>query len=133
MPQVYLMGGPNGAGKTTSALALLESELAGITFINADIISAQLNPSTPEAVAFQAGRILLTRLEELSGEGRNFAFESTLATKSFAPFLRRCQEQGYVVTVLFFWLYSPELAIQRVQRRVSLGGRRIFGGDMCVD
>jgi len=130
MPQVYLIGGPNGAGKTTSALALLEHELVGVNFINADFIAAQLCPSAPESVAFQAGRMLLTRLKELFTARCDFAFESTLATKGFAPFLRQCQAQGYRVTLLYFWLDSPELALDRVQRRVSLGGHSVPEADI---
>ncbi|WP_287130858.1 zeta toxin family protein [Candidatus Cyanaurora vandensis] len=125
VPQVYLIGGPNGAGKTTSALALLENELLGVAFVNADLIAVQLNPATPEAMAFQAGRLMLKRIEQLSAARTSFAFESTLATKGFAPFLRQCQEHGYFGTLLYFWLNSPELAVERVQRRVSLGGHHV--------
>jgi predicted ABC-type ATPase len=125
MSQIYLIGGPNGAGKTTSALSLLNQELAGLVFINADVIAAQLNPTSPETAAFQAARIMIEQLEEAMTTGIDFVFESTLATRSFVPFLRCCQEKGYLVNLLFFWLDSPELAIRRVAARVQTGGHNV--------
>ncbi len=125
MPQVYLIGGPNGAGKTTSAFQLMLDELVGIEFVNADIIAARLNPQAPETAAFQAGRLMLERLEQLAASGSDFIFESTLATRSFAPFLIRCQEVDYIVNLLYFWLASPEIAIERVAERVRAGGHTV--------
>jgi predicted ABC-type ATPase len=130
MAQIYLIGGPNGAGKTTSALSLLGQELSGLLFFNADMIAAQLNPTAPETAAFQAARIMLERLEEAMMAGIDFVFESTLATRSFVPFLRRCQEKGYVVNLLFFWLDSPELALRRVAARVQTGGHNVPEADI---
>jgi predicted ABC-type ATPase len=122
MPQLYLIGGPNGAGKTTSAFGLLDRELSGVEFVNADLIAAQINPENPQAAAFQAGRLMLERLEQLVAARGNFVFESTLATRSFAPFLQRCRSVGYTVSLAYFWLHSAELAILRVARRVEAGG-----------
>jgi predicted ABC-type ATPase len=130
MAQIYLIGGPNGAGKTTSALSLLGQELAGLVFINADMIAAELNPTAPETAAFQAARIMIEQLEHSMAAGIDFVFESTLATRSFFPFLRRCQERGYMVNLLFFWLDSPELALQRVAARVQTGGHNVPEADI---
>lgn len=125
MPQVYLIGGPNGAGKTTSAFSLLRNELSGIEFVNADLIAAGLNLTLPEAAAFQAGRLMLERLDQLVVSGNDFIFESTLATRSFAPFLMRCQQAGYIVNLIYFWLESAELALMRVAGRVRSGGHNV--------
>lgn len=125
MPQVYLIGGPNGAGKTTSALELMQNELSGIEFVNADIIAARLSPLAPEMAAFQAGRLMLERLEQLVESGRDFIFESTLATRSFAPFLARCRKANYTVKLLYFWLASPDIAIERVAERIRAGGHAV--------
>ena len=35
------------------------------------------------------------------------------------------QSAGYTVTVLYFWLNSPELAVERVRARVEAGGHNI--------
>jgi predicted ABC-type ATPase len=124
MPEIYVIGGCNGSGKTTLALNILQN-IDNIEFINADIIAAQLNPNNPDAVALLASRIMLERLKTLAQQQLDFAFETTLAARSFAPFLRQCQEQGYQVNLIYVWLNSVELAIARVALRVASGGHNI--------
>ena len=124
MPEIYVIGGSNGSGKTTFALNIFPN-LGNIEFINADIIAAELNSDNPDAVAIQASRIMLARLKNLAQQKCDFAFETTLAARSFAPFLRRCQAQGYRVNLIYVWLNSIELAITRVSMRVASGGHNI--------
>ena len=125
MPEVYVISGPNGAGKTTIALTILPSLLETFEYVNADLIASGLSAFQPESVAIQAGRIMLERLDLLANSGVNFAFETTLAARSFAPFLRKCQAQSYQVNLIYVWLDTPELAIERVEQRVLAGGHAI--------
>ena len=125
MPTVYVIGGANGAGKTTTALALLAQRLDVVEFVNADSIAAGVSPLNPESVALQAGRMMIERMELLLNSNTDFAFETTLASRSFAPFLRRCKDRGYSVALLYFWLRSADLAVERVSMRVASGGHSI--------
>lgn len=72
MPTLYIIAGPNGAGKTTASEFLLPDVFNTSIFINADIIAAQLNPSHVEAVAMQAGRIMLERIQETLNAKQTF-------------------------------------------------------------
>jgi predicted ABC-type ATPase len=121
MPEVYVIGGANGSGKTTVAMQILPNLLEVYEYVNADNIAVGLSPFNPESVAIQAGRIMLQRLDYLVNHRYNFAFETTLAARHFARFLKKCQSQSYTINLLYFWLSSPELAIERVQRRVESG------------
>jgi predicted ABC-type ATPase len=94
-------------------------------FVNADEIAVGLSPFQPEKVSFEAGRIMLERIHNLLGEGVNFAFETTLSTRSYLPFIKRAKEQNYQVICLFLWLKSRELAVLRVKTRVKEGGHNI--------
>lgn len=123
-PEIWVIGGCNGSGKTTFALNIFPN-LGNIEFINADIIAAQLNPNNPDVVAIQASRMMLERLKSRASTNQNFAFETTLAARSFSPFLRRCQAQGYRVNLIYVWLNSVELAVTRVALRVASGGHNI--------
>ena len=124
MPEIYVIGGCNGSGKTTFALNIFPN-LGNIEFVNADIIAAELNSDNPDAVAIQASRIMLGRLKTLAKQKQNFAFETTLAARTFAPFLRQCQARGYRINLIYVWLNSVELAITRVALRVASGGHNI--------
>lgn len=94
-------------------------------FVNADLIAAGLSPFRVESVALQSGRLMLERINKLRDSGVDFGFESTLASRSFVPFLRSCQACGYEVHLLYVWLESVELAIERVAHRVLDGGHNI--------
>ena len=125
MPNLYIMAGPNGAGKTTTAYTLLPEILSVWEFVNADEIARGLSPFQPDSVAFEAGRIMLQRIDFLLGKGVDFAFETTLSTRSYVQTIRRAKETGYTVTLIFVYLFSPEMAVSRVAKRVSMGGHNI--------
>jgi predicted ABC-type ATPase len=125
MPNLYIIGGPNGSGKTTVSLRLLPNFLECFEYVNADAIAAGMSQFNPESVAILAGRLMIQRLRTLSDSGTDFAFETTLAARNFARFLRNCKNKGYTINLIYFWLQSPELAIERVQRRVESGGHSI--------
>jgi predicted ABC-type ATPase len=122
---LYIISGCNGAGKTTASFTILPEILNCKEFVNADEIAKGLSPFQPEKVAFEAGRIMLERIEELFKNDENFAFETTLATKSYKQKVLRAKENGYNTTLLFFWLKNPKLAKERVRTRVKEGGHDI--------
>ena len=123
--QLYIIAGCNGAGKTTASFTILPEVLDCKEFVNADEIAKGLSPFQPENVAMQAGRIMLARMDELLQKGETFAFETTLATKSYKQKIEWAQANGYEVTLLFFWLDSPNMAKKRVAQRVAEGGHSI--------
>ena len=123
-PRVIVFAGPNGAGKSTHADAIL-AKLGIETFVNADFIARGLSGRNTDAVAFEAGRIMLKRLHHLAGSKVDFAFESTLSSRTFALFLRTLKTQGYSVVIYYFALSNAQLAVRRVKLRVSLGGHHV--------
>lgn len=125
MKKILIIAGPNGAGKTTFASEFLPNEASCPEFVNADLIAAGLSPFQPEKVAIAAGRLMLARIEELVASGKSFAFETTLATRSWLPQIPVWQARGYRVSFYFLSLPDAEFAIQRVERRVSQGGHFI--------
>ncbi|MBL8877028.1 MAG: AAA family ATPase [Phycisphaerae bacterium] len=125
MPSILILAGPNGAGKTTISREVLANTLGITEFVNADVIAAGLSGFDPERVAFAAGRIMLARLRELAESRSTFAFESTLASRTFAPWLSGLVSHGWSVYVLYTWLHSPELAVRRVKARFAKGGHYV--------
>jgi predicted ABC-type ATPase len=125
MPSIVVIAGPNGAGKSTAAPALLRQLFRITEFVNADTIARGLSASSPERAAIKAGRLMLQQVKRFARTGKDFAFETTLASRSFAPWLVGLQRQAYRVHLIYLWLPSPELAVKRVAERVRLGGHGI--------
>ena len=130
MPRVVVLGGINGAGKTTASRAVLQDVLRIPTFVNADAIARGLNGLNPEAESFRAGRLMLQEMARLVEERADFAFETTLSARTYAGWLRTLRVLGYKVYLFYYWLDSPELAIERVARRVKAGGHHVPDEDI---
>lgn len=127
MPYLYIIAGCNGAGKTTASFTILPEMLKCKEFVNSDEIAKGLSPFNADsiAVAVEASRIMYRRIKGLIAAGQTFAMETTLATRSVANLIKEAQREGYYVTLLYFWLNTPELAIERVKMRVAAGGHNI--------
>src|SRR5437762_10418642 len=124
-PTLAVMAGINGAGKTSASQRILREFLRMPAFVNADTIARGLNAFDPESEAVKAGRIMLDHLKDLAQRRRSFSFETTLAARTYAPWLGELRASGYVVHLFYYWLRSPELAIRRVAERVRAGGHHV--------
>jgi predicted ABC-type ATPase len=125
MPSLYIIAGCNGAGKTTTSFTILPEILKVKEFVNADSIAAGLSPFNVDSVAFEAGRIMLQRIQHLMEVKEDFAFETTLSTRSYVSLIKKAKLKSYKITLLYFRLHSPDFAKQRVATRVSKGGHNI--------
>lgn len=106
-------------------MTILPKSLLVKEFVNADEIAKGLSPFNPEGVAIEAGRLMLERIQILLDKGESFSIETTLATRSYVNLVRKAHRLGYIVHLIYFWLNSPKLAIDRVAERVSKGGHNI--------
>ena len=125
MPRLFIISGCNGAGKTTASYSLLPEMLDCSEFVNSDEFAKSLSPFHPENASIQASRYMLLKIRYLLKKRSDFAVETTLATRTLLKTVRMAQAAGYSVTLLYFWLNSPELAIERVKARVEAGGHNI--------
>lgn len=123
--RLYIIAGCNGAGKTTASYTVLPDVLNVHEFVNADEIARGLSPFNPSNVAIKAGRLMLDRIAYLLSEGVSFAIETTLATRTYITLVRKAQQRGYTVHIIFFFLRDTALAKERVAERVAHGGHDI--------
>lgn len=125
-PTCWIITGPNGAGKTTFALEYLP-QVAGCThFINADLIAAGLSPLAPERGLLAASRIFLRDIEVRIAAREDFAFETTLAGRTYLRLVERLRTDGWRVELIYLALPSVEMSKLRVAERVAHGGHNII-------
>ena len=125
MPRLYIISGPNGCGKTTASYGVLPELLDCSEFVNSDEFAKHLSPFAPESAYVTASRLMLRKVQYLFGRREDFCIETTLATRALLKMARNAQAQGYYVTVLYFWLNDPSIAVERVAKRVKAGGHDI--------
>ena len=125
LKHIYVIAGPNGSGKTTFAREFLPNYVKCETFINADLIARGLSPFSPTASALRAGRILLEQIDRCAARGIDFAFETTLSGVTYLPRFRELKKRGYTIHMFFLWIPDVKLSLERVARRVKMGGHDI--------
>ena len=125
MPRLYIISGCNGAGKTTASYSLLPEMLECSEFVNSDEFAKGRSPFDPSKASIQASRYMLMKIRYLLEKKRDFAVETTLATRTLLNIAKMAQKEGYTVTLLYFWLKTPEMAVERVKARVEAGGHDI--------
>ena len=125
MPRLYIISGCNGSGKTTASYTMLPEMLDCSEFVNSDEFAKGLSPFNPEKASIQASRYMIMKIRYLLKKQKDFGIETTLATRTLLKTIRLAQDAGYTVTLLYFWLNSPELAVERVAARVEAGGHDI--------
>ena len=125
MPRLYIISGCIGAGKTTASYTMLPEMLDCSEFVNSDEFAKGLSPFNPEKASIQASRYMIMKIRYLLKKQKDFGIETTLATRTLLKTVRLAQDAGYTVTLLYFWLNSPELAVERVAARVGTGGHNI--------
>ena len=136
---VYIIAGPNGSGKTTFARKFLPDYVKCPNFVNADLIAQGLSPFSPQTAAIKAGKLVLQQIHEFVIAEVDFAFESTLAGKTYINLFKKLEKKGYKLHLFFLWIPNAELAIARIKDRVAEGGhdvpvqdvRRRFRRSIC--
>jgi predicted ABC-type ATPase len=124
-PRCIVIAGPNGAGKTTFAREFLVHEAGVIHFVNADLLASGISPLRPDLAARRAGRMVLAELAQLARARQDFAFESTVSGRTYLRLLKRWKASGYRIEMVFLWLPSVQLALQRIAARVRQGGHDV--------
>ncbi len=114
-PNLYAIAGPNGAGKTTFAKEFLPHYAGCLEFVNADLIAGGISPFVPERAAIRAGRLMLQQIHLLGKLGRAFGFETTLAGRSYLPFLSELKRRGYCIHMFFLWVHSIDPNVAKAE------------------
>ena len=118
-----IIAGPNGVGKTTFAKTYLN--IRSFEYISADDIALGLNPDDVNKVRVQAGKLFFQNIEVAVSRGQDLLIEVTLAGRSFQRILDFLKQAHYTIYIVFIFLDSSELCINRIRQRVMSGGHDV--------
>jgi predicted ABC-type ATPase len=123
-----VIAGANGSGKTTFALEYIK--IKQIKFINADEIAKALDPNDITAKKISAGKEFFARFSEYITDEKSFALESTLSGRYLEKLLRLAKQNGYSITIVYLFVESPQVSIDRIKIRVLNGGHFVPDEDV---
>ncbi len=126
---MYIIAGPNGSGKSTFAEELIKEK--NLVFVNADIIAHDLDPDNSDiSVMFRAGRIFFQKVNQLIRENASFVIETTLSGKYTAKIIERLKKEGYKIKMIYVFVETPLLSVERIKIRVQNGGHHVPDEDV---
>jgi predicted ABC-type ATPase len=119
-PLIVALAGPNGAGKSTFYHAHLR--LAGLRFVNADVLAQALKIN-----AYEAANVADSLRRELVRQRESFVFETVFSDPvgDKIGFLREAAAAGYTVVLCFIGISGADVSEQRVAMRVTQGGHDV--------
>jgi predicted ABC-type ATPase len=122
-----IIAGANGTGKTTLAKEFLREYK--IEFLNADEIALAMEKKGPES-RIKAGKMFISNLDQVIRKKAPVAIESTLAGKYLAKTIKRVKVIGYRVSIIYFFVDNPDVALARIKSRVRAGGHNVLKVDV---
>lgn len=125
---LYIIAGANGSGKSTLASELLPEEK--LKFINADEIAKEICPQNIESVRISAGKEAYKRLNSFFEQNISFAIETTLSGNNYVKTIQKAQELNYNVVLIYSFVDTPQICINRIKARVLKGGHDIPDEDV---
>ena len=128
-PQYILFAGVNGAGKSTlykSGLWSNKEKERELPRVNSDEILVQHSWDwSKESDQLKAGRLALGQMKDFLSATESFLQETTLAGRTIVKHIQQAHDLGYQIQMNYVGVDSADLALQRIEYRVSVGGHGI--------
>lgn len=126
--ELVIIGGPNGSGKSTFARSYVDAYPIGV--LNADDIAKEINPDDMDRAKLSAGREFFRKLAVWKSQQRSILIESTLSGIYLDKLMTSFREDGYEIIMVYVFLYSPKVCIERIKERVLKGGHHVPDEDV---
>ncbi len=124
-PVMYtIFAGVNGAGKTSLYEVLKNVSDLGER-VNIDEIVSNMGTWRDTLIQIKAGREAMAKINAFIERGISFHQETTLPGPTIIKQVKRAREGGFFVRLYYVGIDNLDTAINRVHRRVELGGHGI--------
>ena len=126
MPIYTIFAGVNGAGKSTLYSTILqENHDFGVRINSDEIVISNGGDWRNQSDQAKAMKMAVKLIKDCMNKAVSFNQETTLTRRSMINNILKAKRLGYKIIMNYVGLSSPELAIQRVAHRVSMGGHGI--------
>lgn len=127
--ELVIIGGPNGSGKSTFASGYLR--LHPMPYLCADDLAREINPDDMHSVRYSAGREFFKKLDQYRERKESLLIESTLSGIYLNKIIPWFHNEGYEVILVYVFLYSPKVCVERIKERVLKGGHFVPDKDVA--
>ncbi len=119
-----IFAGVNGAGKSTLYAADESSDL-GVR-LNSDELVREAGADWRSVEAqIEAGKRLLKMQQECFDKGLSCNRETTLCGNNIITSIKKAKELGYKIHLRYVGVRNPQIAKDRVKRRIEIGGHGV--------
>ena len=125
MPTMLVVAGVNGAGKSSNIEKTRVEE-----YINPDKIAKEFAEKHPDQNQLRAMKGVLDRVNANIAQKKDFAIETTLASRTALNQMKRAKDAGFEVQLNYVALDTVERHVERVASRVAKGGHDISREDI---
>lgn len=128
-PALWIIAGPNGSGKSSAyGMASVDEPMGSIWIINPDLLTARildqegLEPMDANLAAVQR---IEAWLDASIDTHQTIGVETVLSTEKYRRLVAHARGRGFVINLIYVFLDSVELNIERVRTRVQKGGHHV--------
>jgi predicted ABC-type ATPase len=129
-PSLWVIAGANGSGKSSAYGKLaIDAPQGSVWIINPDALSKRIAdheglPLNPEANLEAVKRIEAWLYASVNAH-QTVGVETVLSSAKYRALIERAHEQGFRVRLIYVYLDSARLNIERVRTRVAKGGHDV--------
>lgn len=107
--------------------ATIKRRFPSVKVVDPDAIAKEITGSfaTVDQEQLSAGKKALSLVKRCVDEGRSFIVESTISGSIYLKYANQARKDGFRTTFIYVGLSSASLSVERVEKRIGLGGHAI--------
>ena len=128
-PALWIIAGPNGSGKSSAyGMASVDQPSGSIWIINPDLLAKRIadhEVMEPVAANLAAVQRIEAWLDASIDAHQTIGVETVLSTPKYRRLVEHARARGFGINLIYVFLDSVELNIERVRTRVLKGGHDV--------
>jgi predicted ABC-type ATPase len=128
-PALWIVAGPNGSGKSSAyGMSSVDEPMGSIWIINPDLLARRIHDfekMEPLAANMASVERIEAWLYASIETHQTIGVETVLSTSKYRRLIEHARARGFSINLIYVYLDSVELNIERVRTRVRKGGHDV--------